>query len=176
MLNKLFVCFLVLLTLSACASGGRSSPSQVQRGDLGYDDPTKELSRLSIEVVDELRLLSKTRDYQQVLRLTPEQREQRRRQAFVKLEGFDVKVSMDFVGEAHVAAKVIAQTAGYDFISPITSPARPLVVTLKGENKSLREYLLELGAKTGRVGQIRVHTEPRKTLQFDYATEQAIGL
>lgn len=140
------------------------------------DDPVKELAALSAETLDELRLLAKTRDFEQYIKLSPEQRNQRRRLAFIKLPGFEQEATLTFNGQAHVLAETLAKAAGYDFIKPISNPAKPLIVSIEGENKKLSEYLKELSAKIGRLGAIRVHTSPRKTLEFSYATENTKGV
>ena len=138
---------------------------------IGHDDPMKELVQLSAEHLDELRLIAKTNDFRQYINLSREEKEQRAKLAAVTLPGFDIQTSINFHGEAHKMAEVIAATAGYKFMGPTQKPRVPVIVSLNRENTKLMDVLRELGAKTGKSANVQVFTEPTRILKFDYVLQ-----
>ncbi len=163
--NLRIALFMALPLVVSCTS------TKVVTHETKGPDPLEVLPELAVEIRDELRILAKSRDMQARAQLTPAQAKSYQDELFARLPGFEQRITIDTTSRPEDVAKLIATAAGYDFVPPKTQPPVPFVVTMKLVDVTLYEALRALNAKIGKAARLVVHTQPRRVIHFEYATQ-----
>ena len=161
-IRTLFTPALLAVLLSGCASGITSKSSSVSVTPPVH--PLNELRAIAVEARDELRLLAKTVDAKNAPSLTAEQHAQKHFQATHVPAGFERQVQFSYTGNASVAAKALADMAGYKFKTQGVKIANEPWVSIHVKNQPMADALRELGLQTGSGMRIEVHEAARLML------------
>lgn len=147
---------LAALVLTGCASTS-SGPIIVESPVNALD----ELTNISIEARDELRILAKNQEALKSKSMTAEQHEQKRFQATYIPEGFDKIVDFSFVGPAEDAAMALAAAADYELRRFGDKPEVDPWVRIDIKQTMLNEALKEVGLQTGNLARIEVFPQSK---------------
>lgn len=161
MKNKIqFTPVFLAIALSGCGTAGYVDNVMVEPAV----NPLNELRSIAVEARDELRLLAKTVDAKNSKDLTPAQHAQKHFQATHVPAGFEKQAQFSYVGDASVAAKALADIAGYKFKTQGKKVAHEPWVSIHTKNQPLADALKELGVQTGTGLRIEVHEAARLML------------
>lgn len=148
--------------LTGCAGGISAKSSTVSVNPPVH--PLNELRSIAVEARDELRLLAKTVDATNSPSLSPEQHAQKHFQATHVPAGFERQAQFSYTGNASVAAKALADMAGYKFKTQGLKLSNEPWVSIHIKNQPLSDALRELGLQTGSGLRIEVHEAARLML------------
>mgnify|MGYP000477623171 FL=1 len=148
--------FLAILFISLTAITGCSSSTVVDHSEM--DLPSVEerafggLEPYAIELLDELRLLAKTRSAKAQAMKPLEQRRQERMLSTMVLPGFDKKVDWSCQCEVETIAKGIAERVGYGSERVFTYGTKPpggVWVNLALNNQPIKDAINMIDAEKG---------------------------
>lgn len=154
---------LAAAVLSAGCAGG-ISPKSSSVSVTPPVHPLNELRSIAVEARDELRLLAKTVDAKNSPSLSSEQHAQKHFQATHVPAGFERLAQFSYTGNASVAAKALADMAGYKFKTQGVKLSNEPWVSIHIRNQPLADGLRELGFQTGSAMRIEVHEAARLML------------
>lgn len=150
--------------LAACQGSGPITETIIVEPPVSSLD---ELASLSVEARHELRLLAKAQESIAQQAMTPQQHEDRFRQATYMPAGFEGNVDFRFTGLASEAAKAIAILADYEILFYGEPAANEPFVRLQVDRQPLNEAIKELGLQTGDAIRIELHPAAR-LMRFIY--------
>lgn len=159
--SKLLTPILMAMVLAGCS---HNLPTTHHVSVTPSVHPINELRSIAVEARDELRLLAKTIDAKNAPSLTPEQHAQKHFQATHVPAGFERQVQFSYTGNASVAAKAIADMAGYKFKVQGVKVSNEPWVNIHIRNQPLADGLRELGLQTGSGLRIEIHEAARLML------------
>lgn len=154
---------LLLPCIAAAAISGCAATIEPDKRTIGTDpEPVQafaEVQEYSIELLDEMRLLAKTRSAKAMASKTAEQRRQEALQATTILPGFDKLTTFRCNCEIETVMRGVASRAGYDANNVFTYGTRPpggVIVDVAINNEPLNNVLKLVDAQKGSQVDIRI--------------------
>lgn len=154
--------------LAGCSSTAKQIDPEIEF-DVNKSEALQNLTEISIEARDEMRILAKTEQAQSHQTLSEIERQEAMHQQLAKLKDFKQRIDWSYDGPSSSAVEAIGQFANYKvskFGRPLNIYQEPWV-SIKLKDQPLSEGLYEVGLQTGSNIDIRID-EAAKLIRYVY--------
>lgn len=160
----------ITISLTGCTTNNATDYSNLPEPRDAVEQVFHDMQPYAVELLDEMRLLSKTRSAKAQAAKPIEQRRQERLLSTVVFPGFDKRISWHCPCEVNTVAKGIAERVGYGadrVFSYGTRPPGGVMVNINLENRPVNDVIKMIDTQVG--AQIDFTIDPtHKTIVVKY--------